>query len=96
MQIINLNKISLYILFFTNYVYNRYSCNRAIFFCLLVYFLLQKNIKSYFFDKKFLFLIIFSIYVFINAVIQIDDRDLYTPLFSILDTHYLHYWSLFL
>ena len=77
MQIINLNKISLYILFFLPITYIiGIAVTELFFFVLLVYFLLQKNIKSYFFDKKFLFLIIFSIYVFINAVIQIDDRDL--------------------
>ena len=83
MQIINLNKISLYILFFLPITYIiGIAVTELFFFVLLVYFLLQKNIKSYFFDKKFLFLIIFSIYVFINAVIQIDDRDLlYSSIF---------------
>ena len=83
MQIINLNKISFFMVFFlpTTYIVG-IAVTEIFFFVLLVYFLLQKDIKLYFFDKKFLFLIIFSFYVCINAVIQIDHRDLlYSSIF---------------
>ncbi len=83
MKIVNQKTIIFFILSFLPITYIvGIAVTEFFFLILLIYFFFQKNIKSFFFDKKFLFLFLFSIYIFINAIIQINHSDLlYSSIF---------------
>ncbi len=74
---INKNIIIFWILFFLPMTFIiGIAITELFFFILIIWFFFQKDIKIYFLDKKFLFLIIFSVYIGINALFQIGHKDL--------------------
>lgn len=77
MLTINKNIIIFWILFFLPMTYIiGIAITEIFFFVLIIWFFFQKDIKTYFLDKKFLFLIIFSVYIGINSLFQIGHQDL--------------------
>ena len=76
------NYFPLYLLFFTPFLLTIGIAivEFSVLFLIIFFFIKNRDI-SYYKDQKFLFLILFSIYIGINALIQIDDNLKFSSIF---------------
>ena len=64
------------------------AITEALVFFSIIFFILKNNNLNYFKNRFFIFFLLFSIYIFINSIFNIDYTDLKLYLFFISDLFY--------
>ncbi len=63
------------------YIFGVFLTELTAFFIIIYFFIFCKNLNIYFKDKKTIFILIFSLYLAVNSILQIDDNLKYSSIF---------------